>query len=396
MVMGAAIEQVPGLRKAKEMGYEVGVIDYNPKAIGIPIADKFYNVSTIDPEGVFEAARDFGAEGFLTLATDLPMRAVAFASEKLGLPGVSQHTAYLATDKGAMIKALKEHEVPSPWYELVNIKEELKNTSERITYPCIIKPTDNAASRGVALVHNAKELISTYVYSKEQSHSGQVIVEEYMVGPEVSVEVLTYNGKPHVLQITDKITSGAPHFVEIGHNQPSQLDVEIKEEIRDVAVRAVKALGIETGPAHVEIIVTKDGPKIVELGARLGGDCIASHLVQLSTGIDMLRETITVLCGGEPDLTPKYEKSASIRFLTSDKPGVFDCLVGEDEARNVSGVIEVSEIMKHGDLIESVRSSDDRVAYVVSQAENVFSSSRIAEMALSVMKAVVKKQIEIE
>ena len=177
MVMGAAIEQVPGIKKAKEMGYRVAVIDYNAKAIGIPLADRFYNVSTIDSQGVFKAAQDFGADGFLTLATDLPVRAVAYASEKLRIAGISQHTALLATDKGQMIKALKKHDVETPWYYIVDSIDELKQVGKEIAYPCIMKPTDNAASRGVALVHNYDELINMYNYSKEKSHSGQVIVE---------------------------------------------------------------------------------------------------------------------------------------------------------------------------------------------------------------------------
>ncbi len=392
MVMGAAIEQVPGIKKAKEMGYEVAVIDYNPKAVGIPLADKYYNVSTIDPEGVLKAAREFGADGFLTLATDLPMRAVAYAGEKLGIPGISQHTALLATDKGEMIKAFKAKKVESPWYYIINSLEELEDIGKRIMYPCIMKPTDNAASRGVALVGDYKGLIENYSYSKEQSHSGQVIIEEYMKGPEVSVEVLCYKGGAYVLQITDKLTSGAPHFVEIGHNQPSQLSKETKEKISDVARRAVKALGIEVGPAHVEMIVTDDGPKIVELGARLGGDCITSHLVYLSTGIDMVKETIKILCGEEPDLRQKYEKGASIRFLTSEKLGILDHVSGEDEARALDGVIEVSDIMHPGELIESIRSSDDRVAYVVAQGGDVLESSEIAEKARDMMKAVVREE----
>lgn len=392
MVMGAAIEQVPGIKKAKEMGYQVAVIDYNPKAVGIPLADRYYNVSTIDPEGVYQAALDFGADGFLTLATDLPMRAVAYASEKLGIPGISRHTALLATDKGEMIRALKARDVPSPWYELVNSMEELAAAARRICYPCIMKPTDNAASRGVALIHDAKELLDTYDYSREQSRGGQVILEEYMQGPEVSVEALCYCGVVHVLQITDKLTSGAPHFVEIGHNQPSQLPPTTKERIHDVAIRAVQALGIDNGPAHVEIIVTEDGPKIVELGARLGGDCITSHLVFLSTGIDMVKETIKVLCGETPDLTQQYEKGASIRFLTSDTLGVLDCVAGEDAVREMDGVIEVSDIMQSGDQIESVRSSDDRVAYVIAQAADVPEASRIAETALCRMQVQLRKE----
>ncbi len=389
MVMGAAVEQLPGIKKAKEMGYEVGVIDYNPNAVGIPYADKYYNISTIDPEGVLKAGIEFGTDGFLTLATDLPMRAVAYANEKLGINGISQDTALKATDKGEMIKALKAHGVSSPWYYLVNSSEEFNAIKGQVSFPCIMKPVDNAASRGVVLVKTIDELLPAYQYSKASSHSGATIIEEYMQGDEVSVEVLTYQGIPHVLAVTDKLTTGAPHFVEKGHNQYSLLSDEAVNQIKDLAIKAVNALGIEIGPAHVEIMLTKEGPKIIELGARLGGDCITSHLVQLSTGIDMVKETIITLCGGEPNFVPKYKKGAAIRFLTSNKPGKLISVEGIEHVMKLQGVVEVSMIMQPGDDITGdVSSSDDRIAYVITQDDTPEDAIRDAEEALKQLKVI--------
>ena len=390
MVMGAAVEQVPGIKKAKEMGFETAVIDYNPKAIGISLADKYYNASTIDKDAVLAAAQDYKTDGFLTLATDLPMRAVAYASEKLGLPGISYETAIKATDKGEMIKALKAHNVESPWYFLIANEEELKTLKPSVTYPCILKPTDNAASRGVILVNSEEELDAAFSYSREYARAGAVILEEYMVGPEVSVEVLTWEGTPHVLQVTDKLTTGAPHFVELGHNQPSRLPTETVEKIKDVAVRAVKALGITCGPSHVEIIVTAEGPKIVELGARLGGDCITSHLVHLSTGIDMVKETISALTGIEPVWEPTQQKGSAIRFLGSRDSGILERVDGIEDALAVPGVTEISMIMEPGDRMEGIHSSDDRVAYIVTQGENAEDAIRIAEEAMKKLAIIMR------
>lgn len=371
MIMGAAIEQLPGIIAAKEMGYHVGIIDYNPNAIGIPYADEYFNVSTIDEEGVYEAGKVFGADGFLTLATDMPMRAVAKACEKLGLVGISYETAIKATDKGKMMDAFKEHNVESPWYCIIKSRNEFEKLCKTITYPCIIKPIDNAASRGVVFVNSANEISSAYHYSVEHSKSKIVIVEEYMNGKEVSVETLTYRGKTYVLQVTDKATTGAPHFVEIGHNQPSSLSAITIEKIKDLAIRAVNAIGITIGPAHVEIMVTKDGPKLIELGARLGGDCITSHLVRLSTGIDMLKETIKTLCGDKPNLTPKYSKCAVIRFIMPEKEGVFIGIDGMDKAESVPEIKEVNYILSKGDIVSGVRSSDDRLAYIIAQSDTM-------------------------
>ena len=230
----------------------------------------------------------------MTLATDMPMRSIAAACEELGLCGISVDTAVKATDKGEMIKTFEKNGIEHPWYFVVDSLEKLESVCDNITYPCISKPTDNSGSRGVILINNSSELKAALEYSCSNSRGGCVIVEEYMKGPEVSVEVFVLDGVPHVLNVTDKLTTGAPHFVEMGHSQPSRLAAEDQQKIRDLACRAVKAVGIHCGPAHVEIMLTKEGPKMVELGARMGGDCITTHLVPLSTGVDMIKAPIDI------------------------------------------------------------------------------------------------------
>nr|AHF26204.1 biotin carboxylase [uncultured bacterium Contigcl_1787] len=257
LIIGASLLQLPAIKKAKELGYYVAVIDYDPNAIGIKYADEYYNVSTIDIDGVVKTAEEFKPDGIMTLATDMPMRSIAAACEKLGLSGITMDTAIKSTDKGEMIKAFNKHNVEHPWFYIAENNKALNEIIDRITYPCIMKPTDNSGSRGVVLLHNKAELEKEYEYSHTSSRSGAVIIEEYLTGPEVSVEVIVYKGVPHVLQITDKLTTGAPHFVEMGHSQPSQLPSDVKNQIIDLASRAVLAVGIENGPAHVEMIVTE-------------------------------------------------------------------------------------------------------------------------------------------
>ena len=365
-IIGASILQLPAIRKAKELGLYVGVADFNPNAVGIAYADAYYNVSTIDEEGVYAAAKEFGADGIMTLATDMPMRSVAYACKKLGLTGISYDTAVKATDKGEMIKAFEAAGVEHPWYYI--IADPAKPLPEGITYPCITKPTDNAGSRGVMLVNDRAELEAALAYSSQNGRSGSVIVEEYMVGPEVSVEVIVWQGTPHVLQITDKLTTGAPHFVEMGHSQPSRLAAEDQEKIKDLACRAVKAVGIDNGPAHVEIMLTKEGPKMVELGARMGGDCITTHLVPLSTGVDMIKATIDICLGQAPDIIPKLQKGSAIRFFDAPS-GVISAIEGVDAAKSVPGVKEVSFTKQAGDTVGEIGSSTDRAGFVIAQAD---------------------------
>ena len=381
LIIGASILQLPAILKAKELGYYVATVDFNPKAVGIPYADEFFEVSTIDTEAVVQVAKEFGVNGVLTLATDMPMRSVARAAEACNLPGISIDTAIKATDKGEMIKAFEDNGVEHPWYYVAIDKDEFDGVKNKITYPCIMKPTDNAGSRGVVLVHSLEELEKEYSYSVGESRKGGVIIEEYMVGNEVSVEVITIDGEPHVLQVTDKITTGAPHFVEMGHTQPSRLGDENVAAIKDLAKRAVKAVGIQNGPAHVEIMLTKDGPKMIELGARMGGDCITTHLVPLSTGIDMVRAAIEIACGQEADINLKMAKGSAIRYFKADE-GVIKCIKGVDDAKAIPGVKEISFIKNVGDRVGSIDSSVDRVGFVIAQGENADEAEAICERAV--------------
>ena len=387
LIIGASILQVPAIRKAKEMGLYVAVADYNPCAIGIPLADEYYNVSTIDEEGVYQAAREFRADGIMTLATDMPMRSLAYACEKLGLVGLAYDSAVKATDKGEMIKAFENSKVEHPWYQI--IPGGAKPTSGTFTFPLITKPTDNSGSRGVMLVHNEDELAEALSYSSENGRGGDVIMEEYMQGPEVSVEVMVSNGVPHVLQITDKLTTGAPHFVEMGHSQPSQLPEKAQAEIRDLAIRAALSVGIRNGPAHVEIILTKNGPKMVELGARMGGDCITTHLGPLSTGVDMVGNTIKIALGEEPDLEQKLWKGSAIRYFNAPN-GVIREISGVEEAEKVNGVQEITFVKQVGDTVCDIGSSTDRVGFVIAQADTAEEAVNVCEKVLQTMKIVVE------
>lgn len=386
LIIGASILQLPAIKRAKELGMYVAVADYNPQAVGIPYADEYYNVSTIDEEGVYQAAKAFGAEGIMTLATDMPMRSVAYACQKLGLTGICYDTAVKSTDKGEMIKAFEAADVEHPWYYIIS--DPAQTLPEGITFPCITKPTDNSGSRGVMLVNSREELEAAVAYSSENGRKGGVIVEEYMVGPEVSVEVIVWQGTPHVLQVTDKLTTGAPHFVEMGHSQPSRLPEEDVAKIRDLACRAVKAVGIENGPAHVEIMLTKEGPKMVELGARMGGDCITTHLVPLSTGIDMIKATMDICLGQAPDITPKFQKGSAIRFF--DVPcGTITAISGIEEANAIAGVKEISFTKQVGDAAGEIGSSTDRVGFVIAQNSDAAAAVQTCEIVLKQCKIAV-------
>ena len=270
MILGASILQLPAILQAKKMGIEVVAVDMNPNAIGFKEADKSLVISTIDINAVLKAAKDEKIDGIMTLASDMPMRTVAVVAKELGLVGIDEETALKATNKAVMRQCLRENGVPIPKFYKVSNQIEFENAVKNFQTKFIVKPADNSGSRGVFLIDNFDRnlMLNAYKYSKEFSRGGDVVVEEYMEGAEVSVETLSVDGVCNIIQITDKLTTGAPHFVEMGHSQPTKHALSTVEKIKEVATNAVNAIGIKNGPSHTEIMITDEGPKIVEIGAH--------------------------------------------------------------------------------------------------------------------------------
>ena len=368
MILGASNLQLPAIKKAKEMGIYTIALDRDPFAVGAKYADEFHQISTVDTEGIVVRATELGVNGIMTMATDMPVRSVAAVGERLGLNTISVQTSIDVTDKARMRERLERFGVPIPKFFSTRSFGEFTEAVNLISGDLVVKPADSSGSRGVYFLRERSNLQHLYDYCRQYSGSGEVIVEEYMSGPEVSVETITIKGTTHFVAITDKETSGPPHFVEVGHSMRSTLPNKMQDEICSVVDKALVALGVDNSPAHSEVIVTRDGPKIVEVGARMGGDYIASHLVPLATGVDMVEACIKLALGIRPSLTPTQSKGAAIRFITG-VPGKVKRIEGIDTVCRQTGVNEVFLAIKEGDVVGKVRNSRDRLGHVIFQGE---------------------------
>ncbi|MCM3163755.1 ATP-grasp domain-containing protein [Metabacillus litoralis] len=385
MILGASILQLPAILKAKDMGLEVIAVDMDVNAIGFNYSDICLEISTIDTQKVVEAAKRYKIDAIMTLASDMPMRTVAAVTEELNIVGINKNTAINVTNKAAMRMKLKEYNVPIPEFFRVETYIDFKKAVDGINSKFIVKPADNSGSRGVILVddkHNEQLINSAFEYSMKYSRSGEIVVEEFMEGPEVSVETLSFGGKNHVIAITDKLTTGAPKFVEMGHSIPSQLSAKNQSAIEKVVFSAINAVGINNGPSHTEVILTKDGPKIVELGARLGGDNITTHLVPLATGIDLLEACIQIALGNKPIVKKSLSKGSAIRYINANN-GTINKIKGVDQTQRMNGVKHVYLMKEVGNRVLEVMNSNDRIGYVISQSHDAQSAIEICESALN-------------
>lgn len=393
MILGASILQLPAIKKARELGLETIAVDMNPKAVGFDVPGVIKEIiSTINIPEIVESAKKHHIDGIMTLATDMPMRSVAAVVKEMNLIGINEETALKATNKAEMRVALKVGGVPIPKFFKVANEIEYWEAVKHFTVPFIVKPADSSGSRGIYEVqdiHNIDMIKSAYDYCRPYSKVGDVIVEEYMEGSEVSVETISIDGVCHVIQITDKLTTGAPHYVEMGHSQPTRHGKEIIERISEVAKAANKAIGIKNGPSHTEIIVTSEGPKVVEIGARLGGDNITTHLVPLSTGVNMVECCIKIALGEKPDIEPKWCKGAAIRYF-EQHAGVIKNIEGVEEAKKISGVQQISIVHNIGEKITEVTSSGERMGFVIAQDTNAEKAITDCYLAINKIKVEIK------
>jgi biotin carboxylase len=390
MVLGAGSLQLPAIITAKSMGLKVVACDGDPKAPGLVLADKAYVIDIVDPFLCLDVARKEKIHGVVHIGSEVSMLAMGRVNEALCLPGVDAATAVRATNKVKMRRAFEAGNAPSPKSIGAATEDEALAAAEQVGWPLIVKPTRNSGSRGVIRLgsHQQTLLPAAFRRAVAESRDASAVIESFVEGPEFSVEILTWNGEPRVLAVTDKETTDAPYFVETGHSQPTRRTTEEKNLIIEAAIKGVKALGIDWAAAHAEVKLSPKGPFIMEIGARLGGDYITTELVPRSTGIDMVEGAINLALGRSPDLTPRHApQGCCIRYITPC-PGTVVAIEGAEKAQSMPGVKIVVVDLKNGETVPELTSSLARVGHVIAEGHDAKESIRHAEAARDVIRII--------
>ena len=380
--------QLPAFLAARKLGLDVVAIDPLDTVVGADLADKFYQSDLAALETILSIAEKHSVDGILTLAADYPVPTVAKVCQQLNLTGLTETAAMLSTNKAKMRQALQAKGVEIPqWQETHNIEAAIQAVRD-LGNSVIVKPADSSGGRGVTLLEitaTNQDISQAFNKALSFSQEGTVMIEEFIAGQEISVEAVTIDGKTEIVRITDKLTSEAPFFVEIGHSQPTQLGERAIERVKELTNAAIAALEIDNSPSHTEIRFSGDRPYIIEVGARLGGGYITSHLVPFSSGVDLVKAAVQLAIGEAPDLKHAKERGAAIRFLRPT-PGQVVSVQGIDEVKKMSGVKEVSVEVNVGDRIKPLRDATTRVGYVICEAENALAAIAKAETAKNTLK----------
>lgn len=315
VIIGANDFQRPLIQKAHTMGYETHVFAWREGATGAEDADYFYEISITEKEEILEICRKIEPDAVATIGSDLANITVQYLAEKLGLPGNSSSCIYHSTNKYAMREAFRNAGIPVPFFQCVSEGETVTPPS----YPVVVKPTDRSGSRAITKVNTPDELAEAISLAAKQSFEKKAIVEEYISGAEYSVETISFEGKHTCLAITKKFTTGSPHYIEVAHLQPAPLSDEMRQKVEDTVFQALDALEVRYGAGHSELRIDRNGQiRIIEIGSRMGGDCIGSDLVPFSTGQDFVGMVVDTAAGKPPVFCEAEQHASAIRFLMNE------------------------------------------------------------------------------
>jgi biotin carboxylase len=362
-IIGASYLQLPLVQMAKKMGIETHCFAWDKGAVCKEISDYFYPISILEKEKILEICKKVRIDGITTIASDSAVLTVSFIAKELQLIGNYVDDALAATDKYLMRKRFAEFSVCSPQFVIADEKYSVEN----FRYPLIIKPTDRSGSRGVMKIEHANELEEAVERAQNESFSHQAIIEEYISGSEVSVESISWQGKHYILAITDKVTTEEPFFVELEHHQPSQLAENIQQKIKNETLKALTALNIQYGASHAEFKITSSGEVfVIEVGARMGGDFIGSHLVELSTGYNFLKAVIDIALGQFEEPWLQHKKCSGVYFLCKETEHFLQFI------QNSFKYKEIVEANITDTQLHNIQCSADRSGYFIYQAEKRF------------------------
>lgn len=389
LVLAAGILQIPVIKKAKEIGYYVIAADGDSNAVGLQFADKAICANITDEEVMLEIAREQHIDGVIHPCSEVSMNVMGRINDELGLAGITKVQAIRATNKHLMRNAFEKGNAPSPMSILTKSAEDAWiHLQNDLSTNGILKPSRNSGSRGIAKVSrnmDKEDFVKAYNIALNESRDKSVLIEQFIDGPEFSIEIIVWNSEVNVLTVTDKKTTGAPHFVELGHNQPSCYSKEDVETLKTAAVAGVKALGVNNCACHAEAKLMDGKAYLMEIGARLGGDFISTELTHLSTGIDMVAAAIDVALGMEPDLSIKEEpKGVCIRYFCPKAGKLVS--VTNTEVLNDPRVYKKEIYVRKGDIIPEITSSLSRSGHVIVIEKTPQEAVKLAEKLINEVK----------
>ena len=371
LFLGGAHSQVPILEEAKRRGHYVITCDYLPDNPGHKIADEYHNVSTTDIPGVIALAQRVKPDYIMAYASDVAAMTAAVVSEKLGLKYNSVESVRLLSEKNAFRALQKRLGLNVPNFATLGPKEGAEALLDWEYYPCIVKPTDSAGSKGVVRVDCIKEIDQAISYARSFSKSGNVIVEEFIdnLVADLHGDGFVQDGKLVFLQLGDHVYSkGTSPFNPMGTIWPSRASEEHINEIAGLVDSIIRASGFDNGAINVEARVSSRGLiYVMEIGARCGGHYVPQAIFH-SSGFSIVSAIMDSIDNIEMAISLKQGSVSAYYAINSRQSGLLKQIIIDPKISDM--VIEKHEYLSLGEKVYSFNNSSAALGIVILKSEN--------------------------
>lgn len=397
-IVSGGAEAVPGIERAKALGLRVVVSDGSAQAPGLALADHAVVASTYDAAATLAAALDYRTrigpiDGVICIAADVPLT-VATVAAGLGLPGIPLTAAQLAMDKLAMKQCFVAAGIPVPWFAPVASAAALRAIVAARGPALVLKPVDSRGARGVLRLQADTDLDWAFAHAQSVSPTARVMVEEYLAGPQISTEALLLDGVGYTVGFADRnyeyLDRFAPFIIENGGEQPSALAAGARAAISELALRAGRALGIDSGVVKGDMVLSASGPKVIEIAARLSGGWFSTEQIPLASGVDLIGAAIGVALGERPpaaSLQAQWGPGVAIRYFFPP-PGRVVAIDGAEAARALPWVRRLGFFVQPGERLAAVTDHTRRAGFVITtgadRAEAVARAREIVEQRVCI------------
>lgn len=389
LVIAAGETQAVFIKEAMEMGHYVIAVDANPHAPGLKFAHESYNRDITNSSELIDLFELVDATSIVTICCDAALESVAEVTSYYNLPGISVRTARLSKNKQLQRVHLLKNSLACPKFEVVESLEMAKESLKRLTLPVVVKPVDSSGSKGVLLVTSDIKIEKAFLNAWTESRSSTVIIEQFLLGKEYSVEMWVNDGEPQVLAVSEKQRTDPPFLLDEIVFFPSQLDAEDLLSIKSMALECIKSAHVESGPVHLEAIMTETGPVIVEWACRGAGFKVFTNILPYicgqSTCVAMVNYAL-----GYPTQWPKQDpnKAAALVFI-APKPGSFKEIRGLNEVLTLSCLEEICIYPDPGQQLGFLKNGSDRVGHLLLSGNDPETCRQQASLAFKNLEVIV-------
>lgn len=388
LVLAGGFPQIDLINKLKHRGFETILADYYSNPVAKEYADRFYRISTLDVDAIEQLAIDEHVDCVITVCTDQALLTMSKVSEDLGLPCyIDYQTAKNVTNKSYMKRVFSDNNIPSAKFFISGDYKELDLSDWK--YPLIVKPVDCNSSKGVRRVDNTEELEKAFKEAISLSRTKTAIVEEYISGIELSIDVYVEDGHAIVLDTTtSEKLKNSNKFIIFRTWHPSTVSEIINDRIQTIAQQIADSFHIVNAPMLIQMLVDGENVYVIEFSARTGGG-VKHFSIERRTGVDIVSAVIDLTTGAKPHI---IIKEPSIKYMVDEyiycAPGIYDHIEGFDELKS-SGIIADYYLFRWKESIfDTIENCGDRIGGFTIQGNTFEELKEKHEMVNKTVKVV--------